>query len=385
MPRGRPRAVQDAEFLELWKRTGGNLSEMARILRPDNPMSIYDSLQRAKKRLEAQGQLVKKEEILPQEIAPFIGEFEQYPEIIEYRKYCYAVLHHKEKTLYAYMLTIKDLWRYLNKKRPNTFNLEDALDYIAKKREEGVNLFSIYVHLRSFFSFLAYKGYLPSTELQKILKTLGTKGLKGEPILVYLTREEFDKLVEALESLFEDEYSKKLIRAMVWLKVTTGIRTGDHEEKRELCGLTMDKMRILGDNQIVFDGIYAKRTEIWNDVRPSPQACKYLLEYLQLRKQLGIESEYVFVKPNGYPVTDKNLQKWFRDAKKIAGITKTCTPHVLRKTYLSWLVNSGVPLEVAISLNVGWKDIATAQKYYLVILGRSKEKSLNDLWTTMKL
>jgi len=384
MPRGRPPAVKDEEFLELWKRTKGNLMEIARIVRPDRPSSVYDSVQRAKRRLEKQGLLIPKQQIKKEEVAPLITEFDQIPEIIEWRKYMFAK-GIKEKTIYGRLLILRQLWNFLGKKRPNTINLEDVMDYVAKLREEKKYLFSKYVAIRSWFKFLAYKGYLPSNLLQQYLAELETKGLKGEPILVYLTREEFERLENALISLFDDEYYKKLIRAMIWVKVTTGIRTGDPKEKRELCGLTMDKMRIIGE-QVIFDGILAKKNEIWNDVRPSPQACRYLLEYLSYKNEVGLgKCEYVFCNSNGSPVTGSQLARWFREARKIAGITKPCTPHTLRKTYLSWLVSSGVPLEIAIDLNVGWKDIATAKKYYLVILNRNKEKSLNDLWTMMKL
>lgn len=381
---GRPKIIQEPEFIDLWKKTNGNLMDMARMLRPEDPKSIYRSLLRMKESLEAQGKLISKAEIKPSEIAPLIDDFDQIIEVIEWKKYMFAK-NLSERTIENRIQILRSMWRRLNKKRPMTFNIQDVLDQMARMREEGKkNLFSFVSTMRNWFKFLTYKDYLDGNTLQKYLNELGTKGLKGEPIIVYLERDEFDKLVNALQSLFDDDYYKKLVKAMAWVKVTTGIRTGDPIKKRELLGLQLSQMRIIG-NQVIFDGVFAKKKEIWNDVRPSPKACEYLLDYLNYRKKLGIESEYVFCKPNGNPISPKQFTLWFRKAKAIANLKKPCHPHVLRKTYLSWMVASGVPLEVAIDLNVGWKDIATAQKYYLTILNRNKEKSLNDLWSTQAL
>jgi len=41
--------------------------------------------------------------------------------------------------------------------------------------------------------------------------------------------------------------------------------------------------------------------------------------------------------------------------------------HDFRKVYLTALCLSGVPLETAVELNVGWLDLNTARKHYLQV------------------
>ena len=40
-------------------------------------------------------------------------------------------------------------------------------------------------------------------------------------------------------------------------------------------------------------------------------------------------------------------------------------PHDIRKVSITWLFVMGVPLELAIMINVGWKDMSTVQRHYI--------------------
>ena len=56
-------------------------------------------------------------------------------------------------------------------------------------------------------------------------------------------------------------------------------------------------------------------------------------------------------------------------------------PHDMRKISITWLFVMGVPLELAVMINVGWKDLNTAKDHYLHMRGllkKSERKAYRD-------
>ena len=56
-------------------------------------------------------------------------------------------------------------------------------------------------------------------------------------------------------------------------------------------------------------------------------------------------------------------------------------PHDLRKISITWLFVMGVPLELAVMINVGWKDLNTPKDHYLHMRGllkKSERKAYRD-------
>ena len=139
-------------------------------------------------------------------------------------------------------------------------------------------------------------------------------------------------------------------------KIATQMRTGAQE--RELLGITVGEPNgswILMTSPDEFRGeILAKRKEKW------------VLQWLplELRKELYA---LIQTRERGDKLFDLNigtLRREFKNACRDAGITPLRL-HDLRKVSITWLWVMGLPLEIATELNVGWKDLNTAKKYYL--------------------
>jgi hypothetical protein len=64
---------------------------------------------------------------------------------------------------------------------------------------------------------------------------------------------------------------------------------------------------------------------------------------------------------------------WGEATRKHIG--KSLKLHDIRKVALTWLWIMDIPLEVATTLNVGWKDLNTARKHYLHLRGLLKNSS----------
>ena len=73
-------------------------------------------------------------------------------------------------------------------------------------------------------------------------------------------------------------------------------------------------------------------------------------------------AEAVFAKANGQPVSPQAARAYLRGMLKKAGIEKKISPHKLRHTYATNLLNAGAEL-VDIKALLGHESIATTQIY----------------------
>ena len=72
----------------------------------------------------------------------------------------------------------------------------------------------------------------------------------------------------------------------------------------------------------------------------------------------------------------KNLLKaWGDITERIVG--RRLNLHHLRKVSLTWFYVCGLRLEIATRLNVGWKDLSTADRHYMDI-GAMVKQSFRD-------
>lgn len=86
---------------------------------------------------------------------------------------------------------------------------------------------------------------------------------------------------------------------------------------------------------------------------------KELKKYLAKRK---ISSEYVFSGKEGHQMTTRNVQKIVQEATKRAGITKKLSPHKLRHSFATHLLEAGNDIRIIQEL-LGHSNLSTTQIY----------------------
>lgn len=260
-----------------------------------------------------------------------------------------------ESTINSYILDIYKYLEYTNKDYDKTNN-DDIYNYLSYLDKEKYSIYSV---VRKISSIKSFYTYLLTENIYKInIDIERPKFYKKLPKV--LTIDEVDKLLDIpLDTPFD--YRNK---AMLELMYATGLRVS------ELINLT--PLNIDLDKQIV--RCYGKG----NKERIVPMgktACKYLKIYMEEYRSLflkGYICDSLFLNNHGKKMT---RQGFFKNLKIIAnkqGITDEITPHMLRHSFATHLLNNGADLR-SIQLMLGHENISTTGIYTNVSTEKIKD------------
>lgn len=247
---------------------------------------------------------------------------------------------YSKKTIDQYLLYINDYIKEAEKenidwKSSNKEVHEFLAKYLAQKKEKLTNtsLSLIYFTLK----FL-YKGYLRNNLMDEF------KAPKKEKYLPnVLTKEEIKKLF-----LFTRDMRNRLILELLY---SAGLRVS------ELCSLKRDNLNFEECTAKVISGKGNKDRTVILSKNWIEDYKKYLLKYDKKHS-----TEYVFAKLNGLPLSPDTIQRIVKESAKLANIKKDISPHSLRHSLATHLLEQGANLR-AIQTLLGHSSIATTQIY----------------------
>jgi integrase/recombinase XerD len=237
---------------------------------------------------------------------------------------------------------------------------EAALNgYVESLYGSGLSPRSIARHittLRTFYRFLLAEGEVDRDPTERL-----TPPRQWVTLPKYLNREEVERLL-AVPPM--DKPAGLRDRAMLELLYATGLRVS------ELCGLEL--------SAIQRDAGVLRVTGKGNKQRLVPfgeAAGEAIDQYLANGRPAllkGRASGYLFVTARGAAMCRQSFWKLLRDHGRKAGLTRKLTPHVIRHSFATHLVEGGADLR-SVQIMLGHADISTTQVYTHVAQRRLRE------------
>lgn len=200
--------------------------------------------------------------------------------------------------------------------------------------------------IHSWFRFLLYKDYIEQDPSELIE---GPRKSKHLPTV--LTVEEINRMMAAID-LSSNEGHRN--RAMMEMLYGSGLRVS------ELVGLQLSHI-YLDEHYMLIQGKGSKQRL----VPISPVAEEWFGYWIQERSAWPLKPEskdIAFVNRYGRPMTRAMVFTIVRQLCTNAGITKTVSPHTLRHSFATHLLQNGADLRVIQQL-LGHEDLATTEIY----------------------
>ncbi|MFH1238721.1 MAG: tyrosine recombinase XerC [bacterium] len=264
-------------------------------------------------------------------------------------------------------------------------DLSQLMDFLADSKEFGIkNVEDItHVFLRHFLAHLQKTGAGKRTIARKVsaLRTFfrflsRQKYTKTNPTVYLLTPKAERKLPEFLEIAEIDDllsipkpnsFIGLRDRAILEFLYTSGIRVS------ELVNLNLDDIDYFG-------GLIKVRGKGRKErlVPLGTTAIKIIREYLDLREQFitgqrGFGNRQVlFLNKNGQRISARSIRRKINYYIKFTGIKKKVSPHTLRHTFATHLLNAGADLR-AVQEMLGHVSLSTTQIYTHVTTERLKK------------
>jgi integrase/recombinase XerD len=220
--------------------------------------------------------------------------------------------------------------------------------YLATLRRKGLAPRSVARHavtLRRLFRFLEGEGLVKENPMPKLLLT-GARKLPQA-----LSADDIRKLLrqpDASEPLGARD------QAMLELLYATGLRVS------ELIQLQTQRVSFQGD-YLTVKGKGSKMRAVPFGRWAREKLSTYMT---QVRPRLlkGKSSSFVFINRSGKPLSRQGFWKLLRRYALVAGIDKRVTPHTLRHSFATHLLEGGADLRSVQSM-LGHADISTTQIY----------------------
>ncbi len=292
------------------------------------------------------------------------GKNSQVNVVRSYQRYLKLQRGFSPNTLDAYQRDLQKLLVYLEQEGKDIYEVEldDLQHFAATLHDIGIHPRSqcrILSGVRSFFRFMQTDGYRdddPSELLEN--------PVLGDHLPEVLSAEEVDMLENSIDlSKWEGQRN----RAIVEVLFSCGLRVS------ELVNLKLSN--IYKEEQYVRIMGKGSKERL---VPISPKALEEIRKWTYDRNLMKIkpgEEDYVFLNRRGAHLTRTMILIMIKQQAELAGITKTISPHTLRHSFATALLEGGADLR-AIQSMLGHESIGTTEIYTHIDMSTLRQEIL---------
>ena len=284
--------------------------------------------------------------------------------LVLFEQYLAVELGLADNTRTAYLRDLRLLQKALGQKSSEellTVSRRQLLAYLSQLKQAGRSPTTIarkLASIKAFYRFLTAERYI-RRDPAEVLEA----AQKGIHLPKFLSVQEVDELLEQPNLGTLEGYRDKTMLETLY---ATGMRVS------ELVSVPVENVDLKMQYIIVMGKGSKERM-----LPLGRTALKYLERYLnvvrpQLLHNKPDSCKELFVTSWGGPLTRQRVNELLEGYAQSAGITKRVTPHMLRHSFATHLLNNGTDLRVVQEL-LGHADISTTQIYTHLDMARLRE------------
>ncbi|MHC4457934.1 MAG: tyrosine recombinase XerC [Planctomycetota bacterium] len=212
--------------------------------------------------------------------------------------------------------------------------------------------------LRSFYKFLVKRGQMDNNPVTVVRTPKQDKKLPK-----FLEYEDVKRLLDTPPS---DTWLGARDRAILETLYSTGIRVS------ELVGLNLDDVDFLGE--VVHVRGKGKKERISPIGTSALQVIQHYMEFRNKRAQnnSNFDMKVLFVNKHGRRLSTRSVRRKMDKYLKIAGLDPSISPHTLRHSFATHMLNNGADIRSVQEL-LGHQSLSTTQVYTHLTTGKLKE------------
>jgi integrase/recombinase XerC len=282
--------------------------------------------------------------------------------VSEFRGYLQHEKRYSTHTVQAYQRDLEQFFLYL---QTNYETVSIGLishihvrSWLASLRENELEARSInrkISSLKTYFKYLLKKGLVASSPMAKIISPKNTKRLP-----VFVNETNMENLLERIE--FPSDFVGQTDRLIIEILYQTGMR------RAELLQLNLSQFDAYNRSLKVLGKGNKERI-----IPISPELVALIKYYIELRKTIEhTEHETLLVLKNGKPLYPKYVHATVTRYLGLATTLDKKSPHVLRHTFATHLLNEGADLNAVKEL-LGHANLTATQIYTHNTIAKLKE------------
>ncbi|MBB6022405.1 integrase/recombinase XerC/integrase/recombinase XerD [Paenibacillus sp. JGP012] len=286
----------------------------------------------------------------------------------QYEVYLSVERNLSHKSIKAYLSDLNRLVLWLNANEMNDLtgnNLRMYLEHLTSEQTlKDSTIKRKYICFKAFFNYLVQNGDIEESPIYGY----GKKFKTARRIPKTLSVNEIEKLLNApqehmahLHTIFRKRINLRNA-AIIELLYVIGIRIG------ELVNIDLDHIDLEERTVLIF-GKGRKERLLYIS---SEEVIQKIKSWLEAREHFRPQSQALFLNKYGQRLSIYSIEDIFSKYRDLAKVSKTSTPHYLRHSFATHLLNNGADLR-SVQEILGHTNVSTTQIYTEVSVERKKD------------